>query len=354
MQNFNIIKESIAEKTFRVESIMGKYNLQTEHIRENFIGSIDLDKDWNIGCIVGASGTGKTTIAKELFKDYYIGNYYYNEKSILDNFPSEISIKDICKILNSVGFSSVPSWLKSYSVLSEGEKMRVNLARALLENKKIIVFDEFTSVIDRNVAKIGSYAVSKVIKRMNKKFVAVSCHYDILNWLEPDWIFDTNEMTYKYVRGELQRPKIKIKIYQRKGMWNIFKKYHYLNSEIHRGAKQFIGYINNIPVAFCGVLYFPHPIIKNMQRCTRLIVLPDYQGIGIGCRLLEFVANLFIKKGNRFSITTSTPSLINYFNKSKKWILKRQGRNKRTSKSFPTSKTVATERYTTSWEYICN
>lgn len=93
----------------------------------------------------------------------------------------------------SVGFGSVPSWLKPYSVLSNGEKVRADLARAMLE-KDFIVFDEFTSVVDRQVAKVASIAIHKAIKRLEKKFIAISCHYDILEWLEPDWVFDTNEM----------------------------------------------------------------------------------------------------------------------------------------------------------------
>lgn len=72
--------------------------------------------------------------------------------------------------------------------------MRVDLARALLEND-FIVFDEFTSVVDRQVAQTASIALNKTIKKLNKQFIAVTCHYDILDWLQPDWVFDTNTMT---------------------------------------------------------------------------------------------------------------------------------------------------------------
>ena len=71
--------------------------------------------------------------------------------------------------------------------------MRVDLARAMLE-KDNIVFDEFTSVVDRTVAQTSCIAINKAIKKTNKKFVAVTCHFDVIEWLEPDWIFDTNKM----------------------------------------------------------------------------------------------------------------------------------------------------------------
>lgn len=108
--------------------------------------------------------------------------------------PTNCSVDDITKMFYAVGFGSVTSWLKPYSVLSNGEKMRVDLARALLE-REFVVFDEFTSVVDRQVAQTACIAINKAIKRTNKKFIAVSCHYDILDWLQPDWVFDTNKMT---------------------------------------------------------------------------------------------------------------------------------------------------------------
>lgn len=201
MPNFNIIKEISPDKTFRVQSVIGAFDLDLQHINEHFEGNIDIEnKNWNVGLIVGGSGTGKSTIAKEIFKNNYIKGFDYNAKSILDDMPKNKSIKEIELAFTSVGFSSPPSWLKPYSVLSNGEKMRVDLARALLEDKEIIVFDEFTSVVNREVAKVTSYAISKAVKKQNKKFVAVACHKDIIEWLEPDWIYDTDEKCFFIVR----------------------------------------------------------------------------------------------------------------------------------------------------------
>ena len=193
MQHFNIIRKNNVKKTFRVAQVMSDFDVKLEHSNENFIGDIDLPEKWNIGLICGGSGTGKTTIINELFKDNIITSFNWTDESVLDNMPKDISIKDIEKMFYTVGFGSVPSWLKPYKVLSNGEKMRVDLARALLE-KDFIVFDEFTSVVDRQVAKTACIAINKAIKNTNKKFIAVSCHKDIIEWLQPDWLFDTDEM----------------------------------------------------------------------------------------------------------------------------------------------------------------
>lgn len=192
MPHFDIVKENKVKNTFRVSKLEADFDIKPEHSNEHFVGNIELPAKWNIGVIVGGSGTGKTTIAKEVFGEQYITAFEYTADSVVDDMPNA-SIDDIVKMFYAVGFGSVPSWLKPYGVLSNGEKMRVDLARALLE-QDFVVFDEFTSVVDRNVAETACIAINKAVKKTNKKFVAVSCHYDILQWLQPDWVFDTNTM----------------------------------------------------------------------------------------------------------------------------------------------------------------
>lgn len=192
MPHFDIVRKNSVKNTFRVSKIEADFDIKPEHSNEHFEGNIEIPEKWNIGVIVGGSGTGKTTIAKEIFGDQYITDFQYSADSVIDDMP-KTDIDNITKMFYSVGFGSVPSWLKPYNVLSNGEKMRVDLARAMLE-RDFVVFDEFTSVVDRNVAKTACIAINKAIKKTDKKFVAISCHYDILDWLQPDWVFDTNTM----------------------------------------------------------------------------------------------------------------------------------------------------------------
>lgn len=86
----------------------------------------------------------------------------------------------------------VPAWLRPYHVLSNGEKFRAGLARIICEKPQRVVIDEFTSVIDRQIAKIGAQAFAKSWRRNNSgQVVLLSCHYDIIEWLQPDWVYDT-------------------------------------------------------------------------------------------------------------------------------------------------------------------
>ena len=69
--------------------------------------------------------------------------------------------------------------------------------------RDFVVFDEFTSVVDRQVAQTASLAISKAIRRTKKRFIAVSCHSDIIEWLEPDWVFNTNDMTGFFAKADI-------------------------------------------------------------------------------------------------------------------------------------------------------
>lgn len=99
-----------------------------------------------------------------------------------------------------------------------------------------------------------------------------------------------------------------------------------MNSEINNSAQCYIGYIENNPVCFFAVLHFPHPCDKNIKKGHRLVVLPDYQGLGIGHVFSTFVADLYKKQGFRFIVTSSTKSLFKQRSADKKWIVTRKGR----------------------------
>lgn len=201
MPSFNIVKKSEINSSFRNNRVKSDFDLDVDNIVFEAAGNIDVNldsDDWQIGAIVGNSGTGKSTIARNLFDNMVDADGLdWGEGSIIEEMPDECSVKEITKTFTSVGFSSPPSWLKPYSVLSQGEKMRADLAKAILKDNQIIAFDEFTSVVDRDVAKTMSMASKKAISRSNKKLVVITCHFDILDWLEPDWVFNTNDMSTK-------------------------------------------------------------------------------------------------------------------------------------------------------------
>ena len=171
--------------------------MNLSHLENHIQCEVKFPEKWQIGLICGGSGTGKTTIANELFGGM-TKQHDFTAKSVIDDMPAGAPMNEIEKMFYAVGLGSVPSWLKPYRVLSNGEKMRCQLAESLLAND-FVVFDEYTSVVDRNVAITLSTALNKCLKHYpQKQFVAVSCHKDIIEYLQPDWILDTDTMQMSF------------------------------------------------------------------------------------------------------------------------------------------------------------
>ncbi|RKY03571.1 MAG: ABC transporter ATP-binding protein [Planctomycetota bacterium] len=323
MPRADIVKEIKVERTPRVMQMEGIFDVPpTRRSSERWQVDLPLDeKKWHIGLIVGPSGCGKTTIIKELFGDHIYDHFSWpKNKSVLDGFPPEMGIKEITGLLNSVGFSSPPAWVRPFRVLSNGEKFRVFVARCLAESgNELCVIDEFTSVVDRTVAKIGSAAVSKTVRKYDKKLIAVSCHYDIEEWLQPDWVYRPHDNAFEW-RFLRRRPEIRLKIRKvHHSAWDYFKRYHYLTASLNRAAQCFVAYFEEIPVAFFAYLQFVNNRLKRTKRGSRVVCLPDYQGVGIGMRLEEYVAACLKALGWDYIGASSHPVRNNYCAKSKKW-----------------------------------
>jgi hypothetical protein len=380
------IKATVActlRDSFRVQQVAGIFGLSVdEPATERF--EVDVpgaDENWQIGLIVGPSGSGKTTIACRAFGEHvYAGAVWPDSRAVIDSF-GHLSIRQVLDLFTAVGFSSPPSWLKPYGVLSGGERFRCDLARALAsgmtndecrmtnagnsDNRHssfgnssfLVVFDEFTSVVDRTVAKVCSAAIAKGIRRghIPCRFVAVTCHYDVADWLEPDWVVDMS--TCALHRRCLQnpntswrRPSVKLEIHRSDvAAWELFKRHHYLSGSLPRGARCYLTTWDGMPVNFCATV--PLVARKNHRRFARIVALPDFQGIGIGMRAVSAIAELHRAEGHRVSVTSSHPALVRHCERSALWRLVgiRKWDQPRRSALFATYR--ATGRTVVSFEY---
>jgi ABC-type lipoprotein export system ATPase subunit len=322
MPGTRIIVGSKISRTPRVMQIEGLFDVQpSDRSEQAWEVNLPLDEhEWNVGLIVGPSGCGKSTIANRLFGRYICNGFDWpTNKSILDGFP-EMPIKEITELLSSVGFSSPPLWLRPFRVLSTGQQMRVNAARLLAENKSLAVMDEFSSVVDRTVARIGSAAIAKTVRRRNQKFIAVTCHADVADWLQPDWIYqpELNQFGWRLLQ---RRPAINLVIRRvHRSAWELFKRYHYLDTRLNHSAQCFAGFYADIPVVFTAILHMPYPGIQ-FKREHRTVCLPDYQGIGIGNAMSDYIASMCRGLGVRYLSQTVNPAMIAARKKSPNWSL---------------------------------
>ncbi len=328
MPSIDITVSCPIHDSFRVRQIAGMFDLPVERrASERFTVEVpELGDAWRIGLIVGPSGSGKTTIARRLFdKSIDRPEPWPRDRAVIDCF-GDLPIKATTGLLTAVGFSSPPSWLKPYHVLSTGEQFRCDLARALHSARPdgpggelpTVVFDEFTSVVDRTVARVVSVAVAKAVRgRLAPcRLVAVTCHDDVAAWLAPDWVLDMAASQFAW--RCLRRPPIRIELFRcSRGAWRLFARHHYLSGELNPAARCFLAVWEGSPVAFCATVgLIGH---KNRRRISRIVTLPDYQGIGIGTSMMEAVAQMHSEEGHRVNLTASHPAIVAHCRRSPRW-----------------------------------
>ncbi len=369
--------------SFRVRQVAGMFDVPlAERAGEQFCVDLPSEeqfpRNWRVGLIVGPSGSGKSTLAERLFaRRLYRTRPWPADRAVVDCLPLR-SIKQITRLFTAVGFSSPPGWIKPYRVLSTGEQFRCDLARALAEamaaadqsgdaasggpqrasahgampqapscenseqdndrsppaepvpravgrlfaerpgQLPLVAFDEYTSVVDRNVARVVSAAVAKGIRRgwIACRLVAVTCHWDVAEWLEPDWVIDMATGTFR--RGFFRRPAIQLRLFRcRRSAWRLFARHHYLSGSLSTTARCYLATWDDRPVSFCATVSLIGR--KGRWRVSRLVTLPDYQGIGIGTAVLETVAELHRGEGHRVNVTASHPAMIAHWQRSPRW-----------------------------------
>ena len=314
--------------SYRAARVKSLFNAESGCNFDLEIDNVDLSGDWNIGVVVGPSGSGKTSIGRQIFGENKIYDYtqgWSPDKPIIDDIAPNGDFNEVTAALANVGLGSVPSWLRPFRVLSNGEQFRAGLAKIVCEKPDEIVIDEFTSVIDRQIARIGSQAFQKAWRRGNPKgkVVLLTPHYDILDWIQPDWVIDTKTKTF--VRGVLrQRPKINLDIWQvNKSYWKFYKPHYYLDLPEPVAAMHFIGTVDG--ELACHIVVAPRFEVHG-YRATRLVTMPEWQGAGVGSKFLNFIAQYHLDgngRGGHKYVTyfhTSHPQLCAYLRHSSKWV----------------------------------
>ena len=290
---------------------------------------LPIDGDnWSLGVIVGPSGSGKTSLGRQVLgaDAFYEPTGWPADEPLIDAIAPGGNFNDVTTALAAVGLGSVPAWLRPYSVLSNGERFRADLARIICEAPARVVVDEFTSVVDRQIAKFGALAFQKAWRRAAKKKAArcvlLSCHYDILEWLEPDWVFDT--ATGKFSGRSLRRPSFDVDIWQTNWRyWPAFEPHHYLKLPHMIAATNYVATVDGELVAHLAVSTRPGLV---EARACRLVVMPEWQGAGVGLRFLNAVCEMWRRGENRFDkpmpmlFHTSHPGLCAALRRDPNWV----------------------------------
>lgn len=307
-KNVNIKLQSEVFNNFRCQMAANSLDIDAEKksVHQLTIDNIKIPEKWNIGLIYGSSGSGKTTLVKQLFGDEIFNIEINEDEPILNQMPSDLTYEECSNLLNGIGLNSVPCWIRPVKTLSNGQRARAEavllMCRALKD--EIVFIDEWTSVVDRTVAKAMSLCLSKFAKRHDKKIVLLSCHYDIIEWLMPDWMIDCNKQDFILPQSEdffferREQLQFDIKEIDNKS-WKYFSKYHYLSDRLPGGIIYLYGLFHgDNQIGFqCFANYTPkakkQPWIFHFNRT---VIHPDYNGLGLGIKLINETSKLLYEK----------------------------------------------------------
>lgn len=304
-------------------SIFDKYDLVDI---DNEITIPDKPKG-DLTVIVGGSGTGKSTIMRAWGM---VDRSFDLDKPIYKLFNSDEEAE--CHLI-SAGLRSIPTWKRQLNEVSNGERHRAEIAISLANS--CLFIDEFTSLVDRNTAR----ALCASLNKSNVKgLVLATCHRDVLNWLDFDHAYDTDSSQW-LARGSVRRDRnieISISPCDTKKIWDLFGRYHYLSGKIHKSANSWVARSNGKPIAMISILPMPSGTLKDAWRGHRTVVLPEFQGMGIGTSLSDFIAEIVIGDGARFFSKTAHPAMGEHRERSEKW--KPTSKNKKVRKDALTKR----------------
>ena len=271
------------------------------------VPSFEVPQNFSLGVIFGPSGSGKSTLLKEMGSEEI--TTWSSSKAIASQVDPNLLMR--------LGLSSIPSLCRPYHVLSTGEKHRANIAKTLKDG---CVIDEFTSVCNRDLAQSISVGVRNVLDHYGYKNVVIAtCHEDVINWLEPSWV--ANTLTRRLVEGRSERRPSHFRVLPCSvKAWSVFSDHHYLSSEINKSAHCWLLVNeNNTICGFGSAIPFPSRDLRNAWREHRTVILPDFQGMGLGSRLSNIVAKMFYDRGCRYFSKTAHPKLGEHREKSGLW-----------------------------------
>jgi ABC-type ATPase with predicted acetyltransferase domain len=156
---------------------------------------------FTIGAVVGSSGSGKTQALRTINSDT-APIAWEPTRCVIDHFNNAA---DAMRLLGAAGLNSVPQWMKPYHTLSNGEQYRATLARQMASASRLLVIDEFTSVVDRTVARSLCDSLRRYAS-IDRRVIVATCHADVVGWLRPTWIAYTDSNTVARYEEAVREP----------------------------------------------------------------------------------------------------------------------------------------------------
>jgi hypothetical protein len=188
--------------TRKVREVMGMFGVDIERLREPTCHAVELDlKSGEVCYVMGPSGAGKSLLLAAMYEKLPGRKVWVDDiplpedRAVVDCMEGGTveSLRSLCR----AGLSDVFCVLNQPARLSDGQKWRFRLAKAMAGGAEVIFADEFCSTLDRVTAAVVAWSVRKWAEKNGVTLVLASCHEDIMADLQPDVV------VVKHLAGEV-------------------------------------------------------------------------------------------------------------------------------------------------------
>lgn len=326
MSTRELVKRISVGDDFRSRQIVDRFGLEpveagTFRVRAELP---DADRPWRIGAVVGPSGAGKSLLVREEFGPPIDLEGLLRQGGTLAERFGDAPFQTMVDALFAVGLRTPRQWLTPLESLSCGERFRAGAALAFRaankdrESQEVIVLDEFARSLDDDTGRFAVAGLARAVRAesFRRRLVAVGCPKAFLPWLEADWVLELPSGRLHW--GRLPRPRLELEIVEAgPEQWPRFAPHHYLNHRLPAAAICRLGLLDGAPAAFAAVSAAAGRI--GVRRISRLVVAPEFQGIGVGSKMLDACAAEQAAAGRRVRIVASHPAVARHLERSPRW-----------------------------------
>lgn len=182
-----------APRSDRILEIAEAFGIGLEDKEFVIFDNLELEvKKGDIVYITGQSGSGKSLLLRELEKQMgergmkiaNLDKMELPEIPLIDQIGKDTN--DAIRILSTAGINDAYLLIRKPSELSDGQRYRFRLAKAIETGADVWVADEFLAVLDRTAAKVIAFSLQKTARRTGKTVIVATTHTDMVDDLSPN------------------------------------------------------------------------------------------------------------------------------------------------------------------------
>lgn len=184
--------ETTVERTARVLEVAEAFGLGLNDKEFVIFDHLELTvKQGDIVYITGQSGSGKSLLLKDLERQMKErGNSVINLDAVeLEDRPLIDQLGDTTaealRLLSVAGLNDAYLFIRRPSELSDGQRYRYRLAKAIMSGAKVWVADEFMAILDRTAARVIAYSIQKTARKVGATLIVATTHTDMADDLYP-------------------------------------------------------------------------------------------------------------------------------------------------------------------------